>query len=103
MVNPEMRQALLGLAHEYNRTTIDTIGDPLAQLGGFFSRMPLSQPGLYQGQHHAYLDRIQAIEYTVDHDDGRNPHELDQADVVLAGVSRVGKTPLSIYRPRSAL
>jgi len=97
MVDPKMRETLVGLAREHNVTTIDTIGEALTQLAAVFGRTPLGQPGLYQGEHEAYLERIKAIEYTVDHDDGRSPSHLDQADVVLTGVSRVGKTPLSIY------
>lgn len=97
MVDPQMRAALIELAAQQQLVTIDTIGNPLGQLAQVFGRAPLGQPGLNQGQEDAYLDRIKAIEYTVDHDDGRNPHQLDQADVVLSGVSRVGKTPLSIY------
>jgi regulator of PEP synthase PpsR (kinase-PPPase family) len=97
MVDPQMREALLQLAREHQVTTIDTIGDPLAQLAAVFGSTPLGLPGLYHGQHETYLERIHAIEYTVDHDDGRNPHELAHADVVLTGISRVGKTPLSIY------
>jgi regulator of PEP synthase PpsR (kinase-PPPase family) len=97
MVDPKMRRMLIDMARERGLRAIDTIGDPLAQLADVFGRMPLGQPGLYQGQHEDYLERIKAIEYTVDHDDGRSPKHLDQADVVLTGVSRVGKTPLSIY------
>lgn len=97
MVDPVMRNALERLAGERGLVLIDTIGLPLERLAEFFGRQPLGVPGLYQRQHEAYLERIKAIEYTVDHDDGRNPHELDQADVVLTGVSRVGKTPLSMY------
>ncbi|MBK9711972.1 MAG: kinase/pyrophosphorylase [Kouleothrix sp.] len=97
MVDPHMRQELIDQARAHAITTIDTIGDPLAQISRLFERVPLGQPGLYQGEYESYLDRIHAIEYTVDHDDGRNPHELSEADVVLTGVSRVGKTPLSIY------
>lgn len=97
MVDPKLRQMLIDMARERGLRAIDTIGDPLAQLADVFGQMPLGQPGLYQGQHEDYLERIKAIEYTVDHDDGRSPSHLDQADVVLTGVSRVGKTPLSIY------
>ena len=97
MVDSAMRARLVELAASRALATIDTIGDPLSQLAQLFGRAPLGQPGLVQGQEDAYLERIKAIEYTVDHDDGRNPHQLDQADVVLSGVSRVGKTPLSIY------
>jgi regulator of PEP synthase PpsR (kinase-PPPase family) len=97
MVDPKMRQALIQLAQEYQITAIDTIGDPLAELARVLGQAPLGQPGLYQGGNETYLERIKAIEYTVDHDDGRSPNELAQADVVLTGISRVGKTPLSIY------
>ncbi|WP_441257843.1 posphoenolpyruvate synthetase regulatory kinase/phosphorylase PpsR [Vibrio sp. Vf1514] len=44
-----------------------------------------------------YFDRIAAIEYTLAHDDGISTKGLDQADVVLLGVSRSGKTPTSLY------
>ena len=97
MVDPKIRQALVQLAQEYQITAIDTIGDPLATLGRVLGQVPLGQPGLYHGENESYLERIKAIEYTVDHDDGRSPDELALADVVLTGISRVGKTPLSIY------
>lgn len=97
MVEPHLRAALTEQASARNIPMIDTVGGALAQLAQQFGRAPLGQPGLYQGQDDAYLERIKAIEYTVDHDDGRSPAHLDQADVVLTGVSRVGKTPLSIY------
>jgi [pyruvate, water dikinase]-phosphate phosphotransferase / [pyruvate, water dikinase] kinase len=97
MVDPELHAALGDLVRARGLTAIDTIGDSLAQLADHFGRQPAGQPGLFQRQQEVYLERIQAIEYTVDHDDGRNLQDLDQADVILTGVSRVGKTPLSIY------
>lgn len=97
MVDPELHAGLHTLARAHNLTIIDTIGEPLARLSAHFGRPPAGQPGLFQRQQEVYLERIQAIEYTVDHDDGRNVQDLDQADVILTGVSRVGKTPLSIY------
>lgn len=60
-------------------------------------REPRGQPGLYRQLRQAYFDRMAAIEFAVAHDDGRNAQELLQAEIVLAGVSRVGKTPLSMY------
>lgn len=97
MVDPVMRAALEVCAHELGIVTIDTIADPLARLSELFGRRPVGTPGLYQRQHEVYLERIKAIEYTVDHDDGRSPQHLHEAEVILTGVSRVGKTPLSIY------
>lgn len=97
MVDPVMRAELREMLEQHNIPAVDTIGESLECAARLFDQQPLGLPGLYQGQHEMYLERIAAIEYTVDHDDGRNAHELHKADVVLTGVSRVGKTPLSIY------
>lgn len=97
MVNRDMHSALLRMAEERNIRCMDTVGEAVAHMQAVFGQEPLGQPGLYHGQEEAYLERIRAIEYTVDHDDGRHPQGLHEAEVVLTGVSRVGKTPLSIY------
>jgi regulator of PEP synthase PpsR (kinase-PPPase family) len=57
----------------------------------------LAKPGLLRQLDESYFDRIDAIEFTVRHDDGRNPDDLLQAKLVLVGVSRTSKTPLSIF------
>ena len=68
--------------------------DAIAQMSG---REPLAQPGgLHVADQH-YFRRIEALEFTIAHDDGRNPQDLVHADMVLLGVSRSSKTPLSIY------
>lgn len=46
---------------------------------------------------HAYLHRLDAIEYSLAHDDGVRPDQYDEAEVILVGVSRCGKTPTSLY------
>ena len=58
---------------------------------------PKAQPGLYRKLHSEYFERVAAIDFTMAHDDGKNPDGWPQADAVLVGVSRVGKTPLSLY------
>jgi regulator of PEP synthase PpsR (kinase-PPPase family) len=57
----------------------------------------LGEPGLYRRLNKAYFDRVEAIEYSMTHDDGRHPEGWSQAELVLIGPSRVGKTPLSLY------
>jgi regulator of PEP synthase PpsR (kinase-PPPase family) len=54
-------------------------------------------PGLLRGMNAEYFRRIEAVEFTVKHDDGQECRNLHKADIVLAGVSRSSKTPLSIY------
>ena len=52
------------------------------------------------GQHtlnDEYYDRIEAIQFTINHDDGNSVNEIDKSDIILVGVSRTSKTPTSIY------
>jgi regulator of PEP synthase PpsR (kinase-PPPase family) len=58
---------------------------------------PLGIPGIYRQLHKDYFERVAAIEYSMAHDDGKHPEGWLQADILLAGVSRTGKTPLSLY------
>ncbi len=97
LVDLDMRRALIHLARERNVIAIDLMGRLLSRLAHTLDQEPLGQPGLYHQLRQAYFDRVEAIEFTVAHDDGRNPHEWAQAEIVLIGVSRVGKTPLSMY------
>ncbi|BBM23273.1 putative pyruvate, phosphate dikinase regulatory protein [Lactiplantibacillus plantarum] len=66
-----------------------------------FSQITHVQPSNHPGTVHAlntnYFDRINAIEFAVTYDDGKNPSGFLEADVVLLGVSRTSKTPLSLY------
>ena len=55
------------------------------------------QAGLLRTVDDRYFKRIEAIAYTVKHDDGKTFSELDKADIVLVGISRTSKTPLSIF------
>lgn len=97
MVEPQLRAQLITMARDRGVPCVDTVTDALSQMSAAFGHRPLGEPGLYHGEEQAYLERIKAIEFTVDHDDGRRPEDLEYADVVLTGVSRVGKTPLSIF------
>ena len=97
LVDPKMRDLLAQLAHEEGVMAIDLIGQPLNWLSDILRAEPMGRPGRYRQLRRDYFERIDAIEFTVAHDDGRNAHELDQAEIVLVGASRLGKTPLSIY------
>jgi regulator of PEP synthase PpsR (kinase-PPPase family) len=97
LVDPELRGYLVKLAKEQGVTAIDVMGALLDRLAEVLKQPPLGQPGLYRKLNKAYFDRVSAIEYTMAHDDGRNPETWSQADMLLIGVSRVGKTPTSLY------
>src|SRR5574337_704469 len=97
LVSEELRQTLLREGRERGVETIDLIGPFLLRLSDHLRVPPLMQPGLFRQLGQEYLQQIEAIEYTVKHDDGQHPLGLDRADIVLVGISRTSKTPLSIY------
>ena len=97
LVDAGLRQGLIDLAQQQNVVAVDLSGGLLSQLTGMVGQEPLGSPGLYRRLNQDYFDRIAAIEYTVMHDDGKKPDDWPLADIMLVGVSRVGKTPLSMY------
>jgi regulator of PEP synthase PpsR (kinase-PPPase family) len=76
---------------------IDLIGSLIEKLADRLDQVPLGKPGMYRQLYKSYFDRIDAMDYTLAHDDGKNPHGWDSAEVIILGPSRVGKTPISLY------
>ncbi len=97
LVSAELRRTVLTEGRAANVPTIDLMGPLLARLSDLLATKPRAEPGLFQPFDTAYLQRIEAIDFTVRHDDGRNIQDLEKAEIVLVGVSRTSKTPLSIY------
>ena len=97
LVNTDLRNSLINIAHNNNILTIDLQGPLLLQLTKLLGRQPAEEPGLYDRLRAPYFKRIEVMEFAVDHDDGRRLDELHLAEIVLTGVSRVGKTPMSMY------
>ena len=93
MVSEKMRRLFLTEGRAVNVATIDLMGPMLARLTELMATQPRAEPGLFVPFDQAYLLRIDAIDYTVRHDDGRNVDDLDRAEIVLVGVSRTSKTP----------
>lgn len=97
MVNPELRNKINELGKEFGVQTIDLMGSLADYLDKNLDVEPLKHPGLYRELNHQYFDRIESIEFTLSHDDGMSPERLSNAEIILTGVSRAGKTPLSVY------
>jgi regulator of PEP synthase PpsR (kinase-PPPase family) len=97
LVDLELRQAMIRQARDRNVVAIDGMGQLLSRLAKVLGQEPQGQPGLYRQLRQDYFDRVAAIEYTVAHDDGHRSDEWHLAEIMLVGVSRAGKTPLSIY------
>lgn len=97
MVNSELRHKLNELGKIHRVKTIDFMGELADYLDEHLECQPLKHPGLFREINAEYFDRIEAIEFTLNQDDGLKPHRLKNAEIILTGVSRSGKTPLSIY------
>jgi regulator of PEP synthase PpsR (kinase-PPPase family) len=97
MVNPDIRKILVEACNKKNVRHFDLVGGLSDYLSDLLQTKPISKPGLYRLSHIDYFKRIEAIEFTLQHDDGQHVEKIEAADIVLTGVSRAGKTPLSVY------
>lgn len=76
---------------------LDLISPMLHKMARFFGHSPTGTPGLLHEVGEEYYQRVEAMEFALKYDDGQNPSGLSAADIILVGVSRTSKTPLSIY------
>jgi len=97
MVNPDLRKKINELCDKFGVRKIDFMGQLAHYLDNTLGVKPLKHPGLYRELNQQYFERIESIEYTLSHDDGMSPERLQRAEIILTGVSRAGKTPLSVY------
>ena len=97
LVESGLRDALVRIGREHGVVTIDLMGPLLERVAAQSRTRPLEKPGLYRKLRKDYFDRVEAIDFTVVHDDGMMADDLPGADIVILGVSRCGKTPLSMY------
>jgi len=97
MVDPEARRMLIATCLKSGVNHFDLVGDLSDYLSNLLNTKPISKPGLYRLSNIKYFQRVEAIDFTLKVDDGQNPEWITQADIVLTGVSRTGKTPLSVY------
>jgi len=97
LVTDKLREAMLRGGRKNNVDTIDLMGGLLGRLSEEFSVSPAEKPGLFGQLNKTYFRRIETMEFAFHHDDGQRVNELKKAEIVLLGVSRTFKTPLSIY------
>jgi len=97
IVSPKLRAYLRKSANEKSVPIVDLLGPLLIGLAHYFRYKPKLIAGLLHNVNERYFERIDAIEYTVAHDDGKDLRDLNKADLLLLGISRTSKTPLSMY------
>ncbi len=96
-VLPELKKRLKKFAKEKNIFIVDIIGPMLSAVEKMVSVPPKLEPGLLRKLDEQYFRKVEAIEFAVKYDDGKDPRGLIRADIILTGVSRTSKTPLSMY------
>lgn len=97
LVVPELRSFLIEEAERMNVEYVDIIGPMMEKMEKAYKRAPRQEPGLVHRLDEDYFKKVEAIEFAVKYDDGRDPRGILRADIVLVGVSRTSKTPLSQY------
>ena len=97
IVEPELRDAMKALCKRYRLHYCDLLGHPIDAVAKVSGRKATQRPAAQPVLDSSYFKRMAAIEFAVRFDDGVGAHALADADIVLVGVSRSSKTPLSIY------
>lgn len=97
IVSANLRQALTAQAAAAGIITIDIMGPMIQATQQVSGLTPKLKPGLIHKLDQEYFRRVEAVEFAVKYDDGKNPGGLLKADIVIVGVSRTSKTPLSMY------
>jgi regulator of PEP synthase PpsR (kinase-PPPase family) len=97
IVLPHLREHLTHKAQELGVRAVDIMSPMVDAFEAAVGQPPLRKAGLVHQLDDDYFRRVEAIEFAVKYDDGRDPRGLERADIVLVGVSRTSKTPLSMY------
>lgn len=97
LVEGRIVSALQQEAERLGVASVDLLGPLIAKVAQRLRTEPRHQPGLLHGITDDYFRRVDAVEFAVRHDDGANLKTLPEAEIVLTGVSRTSKTPLSMY------
>lgn len=97
LVNPEIRDVLEQQCRAANLPVLPILDPVIKLLGSYLGLQATHKPGRQHILDADYFERIDALQFSMAHDDGQLVEDLPQADIVLIGVSRSSKTPTSIY------
>ncbi|UFT97805.1 kinase/pyrophosphorylase [Radiobacillus kanasensis] len=97
IVDPTIRNYLLTEAEKRRIECIDIMGPMIDAMERSFKQKPKLEAGLVHKLDEDYFKKVEAIEFAVRYDDGRDARGISKADIILIGISRTSKTPLSQY------
>ena len=95
LVEDEMCEIITEFSEREGISSIDLMSDMLKKISSRLEKKPKREPGIIRKLDESYFKRIDAIEFAVKYDDGKDPRGVLKADLVLVGISRTSKTPLS--------
>jgi regulator of PEP synthase PpsR (kinase-PPPase family) len=97
LVNNDIRKRLESRCHALALPIVSALDPVIDALSRLLGQEALARPGRQHMLDAAYFARVEAIQFTIAHDDGIAPEDWEEADILLTGVSRSSKTPTSIY------
>lgn len=103
VIIPGVREVIVSRAKRDGIPIVDIMGPALEGLETITGEKAVREAGLIHKLDERYFRRVEAVEFAVNHDDGKNPKGYRNADVVLLGVSRSSKTPVSMYLANRAI
>ena len=97
IVDQELREILVKGCAKAKLPIVPVLDPVIMAFGKYLGEKAVNLPGRQHEMDAEYFHRIDAMHFTIAHDDGQHLEDLDKADIVLVGVSRTSKTPTSIY------
>lgn len=97
LVLAETRAYIASKGKEFGLPLVDILGDAMRVAEEITGKQPINEAGLNRRLDKEYFHKVAAVEFAVKYDDGTDPSCLKRADIVLVGISRTSKTPLSMY------
>jgi regulator of PEP synthase PpsR (kinase-PPPase family) len=97
LVNNDVRKRLESRCHALGLPIVSALDPVIEALSRLLGQEAIARPGRQHILDAAYFARVDAIQFTIAHDDGIGPEDWEEADILLTGVSRSSKTPTSIY------
>lgn len=97
VVNFEVSNRIKELAEQRSIKVVDILNHPISLIEELTGKTALKKSGLMRDTDNEYFNKMEAIEFAMKYDDGKNPRGFLLSDIVLVGVSRTSKTPLSIF------
>ena len=97
LVDKNLANSLINKANKNNVPCFSVLGNLINSFSAILNQSSLSIPSRQHKLNEEYYDRVEAIQFTIRHDDGNDIKDIEESDIIILGVSRTSKTPTSIY------